>query len=162
MNTEIVLTPREQKTHKKIQDDIHYCLNCQARDNGDWIWVMGERSDIESLFDDYNVNEIRRNKFVKYGLHCNYCGTSIDRYDEIGLEDSYEKEISIHVKKANQKYGKQINELKSEIKNFPTLAYKLPLAKSIYKEIENKTLPICSVEGTFFRARKVDSPDVLN
>ena len=73
MDSGIILTQREEKKRIKVQNDIHYCLNCQARDSGDWIWVLGERYDLEDLFDDHNVEEDLRDRLIANGLYCNYC-----------------------------------------------------------------------------------------
>lgn len=158
----IELTPKEESKRIKVQDDIHYCLNCQARDGGDWLWIMGERYDLEDLFNDHNVKENMRDRLIQYGLHCKYCGTELNRYDEIGLEDKFDKEINKHLKDAKRKYGKRINELNRSIKCYPTLALSFPLAKSINKEIKEKKMPVCSIEGDYYRVRKVSKPDVLN
>lgn len=154
------LTEREEKLKEKVQNDIHYCLNCQARDSGDWIWVMGQRYDLERLLSDHKVPEKSIDKIVEY-LHCPYCGTDLDRYDEIGLEDLADQIINSHLKEANKKYGKSINQFHENIKRFPTLALQSTLAKKIFKEIKEKHLATCSIKGKWFRARILSDSKVL-
>jgi RES domain-containing protein len=122
--------------------------------------VQGERYDLEDLFDDFEVSEELRDKIVSH-LGCKNCGTPLNRGDEIGLEDKFDREVTIHVNEANKKYGKKIKEFRYGIEKFPTLALQYSLAKDIFKEIREKCLPTCSVEGIYFRARKVINPDVL-
>jgi hypothetical protein len=155
------LKAKEEKLKNQIQEDIHYCLNCQARDSGDWIWILGERYDLEDLFDDYEIKESLRDKISEY-LYCPNCGTDLNRYDEIGLEEKYDIEIKGHLKEAKKKYGKRISKLSQSIKKYPTLALTLPLGKSIYKEIKSLTLPRCKVEGDFFRARKISDSRIMS
>ncbi len=101
------LTLKEERLFEKIQDQIHFCLNCQARDSGDWIWVMGERYELEQLFEDFDVKDETRDKVIAHGLYCNYCGTQLFRDDEIGLEDKYDKEINKHIKVAVKNMEKE-------------------------------------------------------
>lgn len=155
------LTEREEKLKDKVQNDIHYCLNCQARDSGDWIWVLGEKYNIETLFSDYRVSEKSKDKIIEY-LTCPYCGTELERYAEIGLEDIGDRQIKFHLKEANQKYGKTIEEFHTNIKKYPTLALQSPLAKKIFKEIKAKNLPTCSIDGKWFRARTLSNSKILN
>lgn len=155
-----ILTLKESILKDKIQELIHYCLNCQARDSGDWIWVQGERYGLENLFNDFNVSEKLRDKIVVH-LSCQNCGTQLYRWDEVGLEDKYDREIGIYVEKAKKKFGKKIQAFKDGINKFPTLSLQYSLAKIIYKELKNRILPTCYVEGIFFRARKVNNQDVL-
>lgn len=154
------LTDEEERLREKIQDDIHFCLNCQARDSGEWIWVMGDEYELEDLFYDYEVKEESKDRIVKH-LFCPNCGTELSRGDRIGLEDKYDKEIKKHLKEAEAKYGKHIEQLSKGIKQFPTLALNFPLAKNILKEIKNNELPVCSVQGDFYRARKIMNSKVF-
>jgi RES domain. len=154
------LTPKEQRLVNKIQEGIHYCLNCQARDSGEWIWVLGKRYDLEDLLDDFEVKEEIRDKIVDH-LSCPHCGTSLNRGDEVGIESPYDKEINNHVAQAKKKYGKKISEFKDGLKRYPTLALQYSLAKEIFKEIKDSKLPCCTISGTFFRARKVANHEVL-
>lgn len=155
------LTKRETKLKDKVQNDIHYCLNCQARDSGDWIWVMGHKYELNQLLNDHKVPEKSIDKIVAH-LSCPYCGTELnDRYDEIGLEDIGDIMINSHLNEAKKKYGKSINEFHQNIKNYPTLALQSSLAKKIFKEIKDKKLPTCSIEGQWFRARTLSDSKVL-
>lgn len=154
------ILPKEKKLQSKVQEQIHYCLNCQARDSGEWIWVMGERYDLEQLFDDCDVEEDLRDKITK-DLYCPYCGTELNRYDEIGLESRFDKEIRIYVEKAEKKYGKRIKDLQNGIRQYPQLALRFPLARTILNEIGEKAMPVCSIEGEHYRARKVSNAKVL-
>ena len=47
------------------------------------------------------------------------------------------------------------------MEKFPLLAYSHKLGRKIYKEIKNKTLPVVSVTGNFFRSRRVESSKVF-
>ena len=155
------LNAKEEKLRCRIQADIHYCLNCQARDSGDWVWLSGERYDLEDLFDDHKINENLRDKISAH-LNCPSCGSDLNRYDEIGLEEKYDKEIKKHLKEAKRKYAKRINKLSLNIKKYPTLSLTLPLGKSIYTEIKSLKLPKCQVDGKFFRARKISDSRIMS
>ncbi|MBI1225158.1 MAG: RES domain-containing protein [Bacteroidetes bacterium] len=155
------LTLKEERLKDKIQAEIHYCLNCQPRDSGEWIWVFGVRYDIEDLFDDFKVEKKSREKIIQH-LICPNCGTEVELGYDIGLEDRFDKEIRVHLSNAERKYGKKIERLSNGIRSHPTIALSFPLAKSILREIKNRKLPCCSIQGDFYRSRKITSPDIFS
>ena len=106
------LSATEDAIMSKLQEQIHYCLNCQPRDSGEWIWIYGERHDLEDLLDEYELEEKQKDKIVSH-LICPFCGTQLDRGYEVGLKgiDDYEYEnnyftILDFVKKINEQLDK--------------------------------------------------------
>ncbi len=156
-----MLTRKVEALKQKIQQDIHFCYNCQAYDSGEMIWVQGRKYDLEDLFEDYNVKEELRDDLAN-NLVCLNCGTELARYDEIGLEETNNIEIKVHLKKARSKYLKRIQRLSLGIRQYPTLALSMPLGKLIYSEIKKSKLPNTSIEGVFFRSRNIEGPNVLS
>jgi len=80
------LTATEEAIKDKIQNQIYYCLNCQPRDSGEWIWIYGERQDLDELFYEYNLKDEQIEKIASH-LVCPFCGTQLERGAEIGLKD---------------------------------------------------------------------------
>ena len=79
------------KYQKLIQPHIGYCVTCQPYDEGDVVWVFGDRADLEELFDEYEVPEDLRDELAA-SLHCQNCGRDLCRYDDIGLRTETELE----------------------------------------------------------------------
>lgn len=79
------------KYQKLIQPHIAYCVTCQPYDEGDVVWVLGDRADLEELFDEYEVPEDLRDELAA-NLHCQNCGRDLCRYDNIGLRAKAELE----------------------------------------------------------------------
>ncbi len=158
---DIELTAQEKELQSKIQAEIAYCLNCQARDSREWIWVQGEESNIEDLFDSYEVDEDTREKLI-VDLQCLNCGNDIARYDDIGLEEDFEAEKEEKLKQINDQYKEKIQEMESGIKSFPLLALTFPLAQEIFDEISKNKIPYCSISGIFYRTRIPDGSKVLD
>lgn len=61
-----------------VQPEIYYCYNCQPYDGGDPVWVLGDETDLEDVFDSYEVPEELRDD-VASRLKCRNCGTELER-----------------------------------------------------------------------------------
>jgi hypothetical protein len=88
------------KYQELIQPHIAYCVACQPYDEGDVVWVLGDRADLEELFDEYEVPEDLRDELAA-NLHCQNCRRDLSRYDDIGLttETELEAEKMLVIKK---------------------------------------------------------------
>lgn len=156
------LSTIEERYRKKIQSIIKYCMYCQPYDEGEPVWIYGDRTDMYELFYEYNVPEKYWQNILSH-LGCPYCGSeSFELGTGIGTETSYEKSINKHIASAQKLYGKEVKKLEQDLENYPLLVLNNKLAKKIHKELMQKTLPVCSVKGIFFRARKVDSSEVYS
>lgn len=156
-----VLTAKEKRYRDKVQSLIEYCSYCQPYDDGEVVWIMGDRIELCELLYECNVPEKVWDKLVKR-LHCSHCGnSSFDLCSEIGMKDKFEKEVEENVNKANKLYGNEVRELEQLLESYPLLAYKHKFAKKIYEEIKGNKLPIITVQGTYYRARKVESSEVI-
>ena len=71
------------KYQKLIQPHIGYCVTCQPYDEGDVVWVFGDRADLEELFDEYEVPEDLCDELAA-NLYFQNCGRDLCRYDNIG------------------------------------------------------------------------------
>lgn len=109
----------------------------------------------------YNVPEDSLDN-ISTNLVCPNCGTELERFVDIGLEDIGDRIINEHISKAKAKYGKKINDFVNTIKRYPTLALSQPLVKNIKKEIANRVISTCTIRGTYFRARTLSNSKVLN
>lgn len=156
------LTAKEEKYKQKIQSLIEYCLYCQPYDDGDAVWIYGERTELDELFHSCNVPEEYWNKIMQH-LYCPSCGnSSFDLCLDIGVKTEFDKEVDKHMDEVYGLYGSEVRELEKLLESFQLLAYQNKLAKRIYKEIQGKKLPISSASGKFYRARKVESSEVIS
>jgi hypothetical protein len=156
------LTKLEEKHRRKIQSQIESCAYCQPYDEGEPVWIHGERTDLSDLLYDLNVPEKSWHKIISH-LGCPNCGNeSFDECSEVGVKTKFDKEIDKHMDEVNSLYGKEVKRLECFLEKYPFLAYSDKFAKRIYKEIKEKKLPIVKISGEFYRARKVESSEVLN
>ncbi|MDP9954785.1 hypothetical protein J2X97_000422 [Epilithonimonas hungarica] len=155
------LTKIEENYRKKIQSEIISCYNCQPYDEGEPVWIFGNKTEIEDLFYKLNVDDKYWNNIIQH-LVCK-CGTELDFGSDVGVKNKYEKDLEIFVKKSNQKFVKKINEFRSLLIKTPLLGYQNSFGKAIYKELKNNTFPIISLSSNefFFRARKVSNHDII-
>lgn len=156
------LTSKEERYRKKVQSMIEYCFYCQPYDEGEAVWIFGDRTELDYLFDTCNVPEEYWNN-IKEHLFCPFCGHSDFSYDEeVGVKTKFEEDVEKHMNEAYHLHGKEVREFENLIESFPLLAYQNKFAKRIYKEIKEKKLPITSVNGKFYRARKVENSEVIS
>jgi hypothetical protein len=149
------LNKTAQKYLEKVQKEVKYCTNCQPNDGDSYIWILGDQTTLEDIFDEFGVPERYRDIIADY-IVCDNCGTTdFDRYSDVGKEDRYSIQTQVKIKNVEKKYGRQIDKLQKFLNEYPTLALCTPMGKKIYKEIiEGKILPI-TIEGKFFRGRPV-------
>ena len=49
----------------KLQNEIQFCDTCQPYDGGESIWVLGEKINLEYLFDIFQVSEKLRDEVFR-------------------------------------------------------------------------------------------------
>lgn len=155
------LTAKEERICKKVQSLIEYCLYCQPYDDGEAVWIYGERTELYDLMDEYEISDTSKENIVG-NLFCPYCGNeSFSLGLDVGLKTKFEKDVDKHLNNVRRIYGKQVKDLETLLEQYPLLAYQNSFAKRIYKEIVSRKLPVTSAKGEFYRARKVENAEVL-
>ena len=155
------LTAKEKTYVKKIQSKIEYCAYCQPYDEGEVVWIHGDKIDLNDLMGDCRIPERSKEKVARH-LYCPSCGNSdFDLFLDVGIQSRFDKEVEKHMAEVYSLYGGEVRELEELLEQYPLLAYRDKLAKRIYKEIKGGKLPIATVEGKFYRARKVESSEVV-
>lgn len=156
------LTAKEEKYREKVQSLVEYCLYCQPYDDGEAVWILGERTELDDLLFDCDVPEKYWDKVIA-NLHCPYCGNSDFSLGlDVGVKTKFDKEVDKHMDEVYGLYGGEVRELESLLEQFPLLAYQDELAQRIYKEIKERKLPVTTATGKFYRARKVESSEVIS
>lgn len=156
------LNKTAQRHLEKVQKKIHYCVTCQPYEGSDYIWVFGERIELNDLFEYCSVPEKYRDDIAQH-LVCPNCGRDMfERWEDVGLEDPDDAENRKNIRVAEKKYGKQIDFFQEHLKALPSLALSHPLGRKIAKEISKGNLPVCNVSGAFFRARIVKGSEVFD
>lgn len=155
------LNKTEERYRKKIQSEIVSCYNCQPYDEGEPVWIFGDKTEIEELFYKFNVDEKYWDNILEH-LVCN-CGTEITLGGDVGVRTKYEVTLEKFINKSNKSFVKKINSYINFLRTTPLLGYKHPLGKNIYKELKNTKFPIITLSKNdcFYRARKVNGSDIL-
>lgn len=151
---------KEEGYISKAQKLIRYCYNCQPADGGGYFWVLGARIDMHNLLWDCGIPE-RYHGTVADQLSCPNCGTELDLGCEVGLQTEYEAELSRREKKAKSIYQKDIRGFESHLQEFPMLALQHKFARKISKEISGDKLPSTTIEGKFYRARRLANDQIF-
>lgn len=157
------LNKTAEKYRTKAQRELKYCVTCQPYDGGSYVWIMGEETTVEEIFDSIDCPERYRDDIAEH-LGCPNCGnSSFDRYDTVGTEDNYRIRIESHYNKALSKYNNKIQSFREHLEQFPSLAGSHPLGRKIFKEIREKKVDSINVGVTsWYRARSVDHSKVFD
>ena len=151
----------EKRYLKKVQKNIHYCSYDQSYDEGEVVWIFGDKTELTELLYDCNVPEKYWDNVISH-LVCPGCGHSNFETGEIvGLQTNYDKEIQKHLNDADKKYGKQINAFEKHLEDNPMLGFQHKFGRKLFNEIKDGAMPTISISGDFYRARKVQSSEVL-
>lgn len=155
------LTAKEEKYRIKIQSEIQNCIYCQPYDEGEVVWILGQRTDLEDLLTNLKIPEKNWDNVISH-LRCPFCGfESFDKYSEIGVKTVFDIELDNHMDKVHSLYGSQVKAFEDLLEKFPLLAYSDRFGKRIYRELKERKLPSISLKGEFYRARRVESSEVL-
>lgn len=153
----------QERFLKKTQDLLRYCITCQPYDGGSYIWILGEKTTVEEIFDDINCPENIRDEIAKH-LSCGSCSAEIySRYDIVGTESRYESEMDSFVEKAMKKHGRELLDFNEFLGKYPSLAQGHPLGRKLFKEISQKKTPSFSIENEkWIRARQVSDSKLFD
>jgi len=155
-----ILNKTAQRYLKQVQQEVKYCPTCQPYDGGEYIWILGEKTTLEEIFDELDVPERFRGDIPKH-ITCDNCGSSnFDRYDTVGKEDHFDLETQKRIRLAERKYRRKIDELQSHLYKYPSLALTTALGRKIHKEILSGNVLDLSISGKWYRGRKASSSEV--
>jgi len=145
---------------EQVSCEITNCLNCQPRDSGEWIWVLGIKTYLPELLHDLDIPKSYQEAVTK-DLTCPYCGTNIELESDVGIKNEYERYIDSKWEDWYRKYQDEFEEFFYFIEKHPYLGLHHKLGKQIYKQVPE--LPQIKIkEETWFRARKVSGSKLLN
>ncbi|OLN28968.1 RES family NAD+ phosphorylase [Desulfosporosinus metallidurans] len=149
-----------QRYFQQVQKEVSYCPTCQPYDGGEYIWILGEETTLEEIFDELDVPERFRGDIANH-ITCDNCGASnFERYDIVGKADHFDLETQEKSRLAERKYGRKIDELQSHLDKYPSLALTTALGRKIYKEILRGNVPSLSLSGKWYRGRTASSSEV--
>jgi hypothetical protein len=148
---------REEKLQEYIdeaQSEIAYCLNCQSRDSGEWVWVFGIQYEMGDflgghlgILEDYWEE-------VADSLVCPNCGTELNMGYDVGLPTPEEKAVKEKWNDWHNRYDWKFEEFFAHLEKYPYLGMQHALGKEIFDKISS--LPVCSIEGElWYRARRL-------
>jgi hypothetical protein len=151
------LTPSLNKTSQRcldrVQKVVMYCIFCQPHDDGEYLWILGKKVNLNDIFEDLLVPE-RYKKEIADRLQCPNCGRSnFEQYEDVGLKDPYDQQIEECIESAKKKYGRKILALQKQFEIYPSLGSTDPVGNKIIKEIKKGGYPICDVYGIWYRAK---------
>jgi hypothetical protein len=160
LDTEVLFSKRGE-LRQKSSEQIHYCYNCQPADGGGYFWILGDRIDMHNLLWGCGIPEGYQSG-VADQLSCPNCGTELDLTCEVGLQTNYEAELSKREKTAKSIYTKEIKSFEDQLQEFPMLALRHKFARKINKAISEHKLPVTTLEGKFYRARRLSDDKIFN
>lgn len=157
------LNKTAERFREKAQKEIKYCITCQPYDGGSYVWILGEETTIEEIFDSINCPEKYRDDIAQH-IGCPNCGnSSFERFDTVGTEDRFRLHAESHYNKALSQYNKRISTFKEHLVNFPALGVSHSLGKKILKEIKDRKVDSINIGfKTWFRARGVEESKVFD
>lgn len=156
------LNKTAEKYKERTQKLLKYCITCQPYDGGDYIWIIGNETTIDEIFDHVNCPEKHREDIAAH-LYCPNCGNSgFEQYDVAGTEDVSILEEDKMFKSLFSRYGSKLADFRSHLEKYPSLALAHPMGRKIQKEIRNSKVDAIEVnQKGWSRARIVSRPDVF-
>jgi len=145
-----------------VNSEIISCYQCQPYDQeeGDIVWVDGDRYEISDILSDNDVPEELWEDILPY-IICPNCGNVFENIsDEVGIMGKYEIEFQ-------QKFDEIVEIAQGKIQSFydflaryPYLGAEHEVGKEIIKEI--KSMPLKTIKDKFYyRARKPEDSRVF-
>ncbi len=154
------LNKTAERYRQRVQALVKYCPTCQPYDGGEYVWIWGQETTLEEIFYDIKVPEKHWEDIAAH-IACDNCGASgFEPWDTVGTEDRYDVLRKMHLRKSEQKYGKQVDKLQEHLEKYPFLTLNAPLGRTIYREITQNTPPTCSIQGTWYRTRPVEDSKI--
>lgn len=156
------LNKTAEKFREKAQKKLKYCITCQPYDGGDYIWIIGNETTIDEIFEDVKCPEQYREDIAQH-LHCPNCGKSgFERYEVAGTEDLGILEEDRIYKSILSRFASKLSDFRAHLEKYPSLALTHPMGKKIHKEINSNKVESVSVSiNSWSRAREVSEPKVF-
>lgn len=147
---------RLQEYIKEAQAEIAYCLNCQPRDTGEWVWIFGEQYEMGDFLGGHLGIPEEYWEEVADSLVCPNCGTDLNMGYDVGLPSSYEKAVKAKWDQWHERYDWKFEQFYEFLERYPYLGSHHELGREILDKI--LSLPACSIEGElWYRARKLQN-----
>lgn len=139
---------------RKIQPEVAYCLNCQPHEDGESVWVQGDKQDMEDLLMEFHVPETLRDDVAR-GLNCQNCGCGLDRGSDIGRKTAEEREWDAMHAEWRRKYEPKLNDFVRWMTNHPYLGLHHELGRQFMEEIPTFPTRRWNKDQMWHRARAV-------
>ncbi len=155
------LTKRETQLRDKVQKLIQYCDYCQPYDEGEVVWILGDKIELYDLLDDCKIPEKSWDKIIThlYCPHCSHSGFGLGL--NVGLKTKFDIEVDKHMDEVYAVYGGEVKDFEDHLEKFPLLAYQHSFGRKLFNELKVKKLPVIEIEGNLFRARRVEGAEIL-
>lgn len=138
----------------ELQDEIQYCITCQPYEDRDSVWILGDQTNLEDLFDEYEIPVDIRDEIANR-LHCLNCGRKLERFDDYGKKTEYERRVDQKRDEWYSKYKADLEDFVQFIEKYPYLGAKHKLGKKIVELLPE--FPETNIENeNWFRARKIN------
>lgn len=156
------LTGQKEFHRRKVQSKIVSCTNCQPYDEGEPVWINGDRWELTELLEDNKVPEEYWDSIVSH-LICPGCGTdNFETYMDVGIKSQFDIALDKYIEQTLKKFKPLIIEFDTLLARTPLLAYSHKFGRRLFKELEKTEFPITNIEGVFYRAREAKNSEVLS
>ncbi|WP_335872262.1 hypothetical protein [Bacillus sp. 2205SS5-2] len=140
------LNKTAEKYKNKAQIELNYCITCQPYDGGDYIWIIGNETTIDEIFDSVRCPEEYREDIAAH-LKCPNCGKSgFERYEVAGTEDSSVLEEERKYQHIISRFADKLYDFRLHLEKYPSLALAHPMGKKIHKEITKSNVESIEVK----------------
>lgn len=139
---------------KRLQPLIEYCYNCQARDDGEWIWVLGDQQSMLDFLIGHDVPE-ELHEQVAESLSCLNCGTELDLAADIGLKTQEEYAWDEMHHEWHKKYATKLDNFAEWITKHPYLAAHHEIGRMFLKQLPDFPKTSTKHTDSWYRARPV-------
>lgn len=139
-----------------LQPEVAYCYNCQPREDGEFIWVVGDQIEMTDFLSEHDVPEAQW-EAVAGRLHCQNCGTELDPSCDIGRKSAEEEAADEQWREWHDEYAPKLEEFTQWLERFPYLGADHAVGREFLEQIKEFPTNTYAREE-WWRARRVEGP----
>lgn len=141
---------------EQIQPEIAYCINCQPYEDGEEVWVLGDRTSMQDLLEEHEVPEGLQAEVARQ-LTCDNCGSTLGMEFDVGTKSLAEQQADAQWAKWHTEYATQLDDFVKWLEKYPYLGADHPIGRLFLDQIREFPISDHSREE-WWRARPVQGP----
>jgi RES domain-containing protein len=145
-----------------VQEDLEYCTYCQPYDDGEIVWILGEKSTVDELLEEAGVPE-EYWEAVLCRLRCPNCGyQGFEEGEVVGKIHPVDARTQALIDEGRERFGAALADFAAFLSRTQLLGMGHLVGTEIRRAISEGSFPHKSVSGVWYRARILEGATILN